>query len=91
MQNALSQHAALACGIQSSRSKRVTWRRVTLAKKRWEKRKIGGGDGTLLEIFGKNQKEENIGNCWKIGEKKRKTNKQSLNTIKVPDQTGKTN
>ena len=36
------------------------------------------------------KKRKNNGNCCKIREK-RKTNKQSLNTIKVPDQTGKTN
>ena len=56
-----------------------------------KKRKIGGHDGKLLENCGKNWKQrKNNGNCCKIREK-RKTNKQSLNTIKVPDQTGKTN
>ena len=40
-------------------------------KKRWKKLKIGGGDGKLLENCGKNKKEENHGNCWKIEEKKK--------------------
>ena len=40
--------------------KRVTWRRVTLAKKRWKKRKIGGHDGKLLENCGKIEKRRKI-------------------------------
>ena len=74
MQNPLSQHVAfvsLSCDSWGTLLTRgVTGRRVALVKKTLEKRRVGEGEGKVLENYGK--KERKRGNC----EKKKKNDKK---------------
>ena len=64
-QNPLSQHAASCVWggrlVGHIADKGVTWRRVALAEKRWKKRKVGEGEGKLLEKCGKMRKKKREG------------------------------
>ena len=45
------------CLVEHIADKGVTWRRVALAKKTLEKRKVEEGEGKVLENYGKKEKQ----------------------------------